>query len=287
MSAGDCSQPSSINSAIDFSPRPSMSSAPRDTKCLSRSNRCAGQIRPPVQRTSTSPSSATASLSAFGAMVGESVGVARLVAGQVLDHLRDDVAGALDQHPVADPQPKPLDLVAIVERDVGDDHPADPDRLQAPDRGQLAGAADLDVDRLERRLGLLGREFVGERPARRARHLAEPLLPVEPVDLVDDPVDVERAGRPAPSRSPNNGRASRRGSCRHQQVGTGKPKPSIRSSPSNWVSASGSDSLAPAVGEKAQRPGGGDRPRPSGGAIPRPHCADWRKSFRPPPPAAR
>ena len=79
-----------------------------------------------------------------------------------------------------------------MERDVGDDHPADADRLQPPDRRQLAGAADLDVDRLERGLGLLGGEFVREAPARRAADLAEPLLPVEPVDLVDDAVDVER-----------------------------------------------------------------------------------------------
>ena len=102
---------------------------------------------------------------AFGAMVGEDVGLARLVAGQVLDHLRDDVAGALDPHPVADAQAEPGDLVAVVERDVGDDHPADADRLQPPDRSQLAGAADLDVDRLQRRLGLLGREFVRQRPS--------------------------------------------------------------------------------------------------------------------------
>ena len=98
-------------------------------------------------------------------MVGEDVGLALLVAGQILDHLRDDVAGALDAHPVADAQAEPRDLVAVVERDVGDDHPADADRLQPPDRGQLAGAADLDVDRLQRGLGLLGREFVRERPS--------------------------------------------------------------------------------------------------------------------------
>ena len=79
------------------------------------------------------------------------------------------------------------------------DDAADADRLQPPDRRQLAGAADLDVDRLERGLGLLGREFVRERPARRAGDLAEPLLPVEPVDLVDDAVDVEAAGRRAPA----------------------------------------------------------------------------------------
>ena len=89
-------------------------------------------------------------------------------------------------------KPEPRDLVAIVQRDVGDDHSADAHGLQAPDRGELAGAADLDVDRLERRLGLLGREFVREAPARRACDEAEPLLQVEPVDLVDDAVDVER-----------------------------------------------------------------------------------------------
>ena len=53
-------------------------------------------------------------------MVGEDVGLARLVAGQILDHLRDDVAGALDAHAVADAHAEPRDLVAIVEGDVGD-----------------------------------------------------------------------------------------------------------------------------------------------------------------------
>ena len=87
-------------------------------------------------------------------------------------------------------RPEPRDLVAVVERDVGDDHPADADRRQPPDRGQFAGPPDLDVDRLEHGLGLLGGEFVRQAPARRAADLAEPLLPVEPVDLIDHPVDV-------------------------------------------------------------------------------------------------
>ena len=169
-----------------------MSSAPRLTKCFSRSIRCAGQIRPPVQRTSTSPSAATASTAAFGAMVGENIGRPLLVAGQILDHLRDDVAGALDADAVADAQAEPRDLVAVVERDVGDDHAADPDRVQPPDRGQLPGAADLDVDRFQSRLGFLGGEFVRQRPARRARHLPQPLLPVDPPDLIDDAIDIER-----------------------------------------------------------------------------------------------
>ena len=192
MSAGECSQPSSMNSAIDFSPSPSMSSAPRDTKCRSRSNRWAGQIRPPVQRTSTSPSSPTASDCAFGAMIRKDVRRARLVARQILDHLRDHVAGALDADAVADAQSEPLDLVAVVERDVGDDHPADADGLEPADGRQLAGAADLDVDRFERGLGFLGGKLVREAPARRASDEAEPLLQVQPVHLVDDAVDIER-----------------------------------------------------------------------------------------------
>ena len=127
---------------------------------------------------------------ALGTMVGEDVGRARLVASQVFDHLRDDVAGALDAHAVADAQAEPCDLVAVVERDVGDDDAADADGLEAPDRRQLAGAADLDVDRFERGLGFLGREFVRERPARSAGDLAEPLLPVQSLDFVDDAIDV-------------------------------------------------------------------------------------------------
>ena len=71
MSAGLSSQPSAKNWSIVFSPSPSMSSAPRLTKCLSLSVRCAGHIRPPVQRTSTSPSSATASLPHSGQWSGK------------------------------------------------------------------------------------------------------------------------------------------------------------------------------------------------------------------------
>src|SRR3546814_7364830 len=58
------------------------------------------------------------------------------------------------------------------------------------DRGEGAGAADLDLDPLQQRLGLLGGELVRDRPARRAADHAEALLPVEAVDLVDDAVDL-------------------------------------------------------------------------------------------------
>src|SRR3546814_20103965 len=51
------------------------------------------------------------------AMVGEGIGRARLIAGHILDHLRDDVAGALDDEEVARQPAEAADLVAGVESD--------------------------------------------------------------------------------------------------------------------------------------------------------------------------
>ncbi len=118
-----------------------------------------------------------------------------------IDNLRDHVAGALDHDGVADPDVAALaqllavaadtpDVVLIVQRDVLHDHAADADRLELADGRERAGAADLDLDVPQHRDGALGRELVRDRPARRARHEAEALLPVEAVDLVDDAVDV-------------------------------------------------------------------------------------------------
>src|SRR5467141_3390703 len=118
-----------------------------------------------------------------------------------VNNLRNDVAGALDDHGVADPDIAALaqllamtadapDVILIVQRDVLHDDPADADRFELADRRERAGAADLDLDIPEHGHGALGRKLVRDRPARRARHEAEPFLPVEAVDLVDDAVDV-------------------------------------------------------------------------------------------------
>ena len=60
--------------SICFSPSPSMSNALRETKCLMRSTACAGQISPPVQRRTASPSSRTAWLPQTGQRSGKHVG---------------------------------------------------------------------------------------------------------------------------------------------------------------------------------------------------------------------
>ena len=64
-------------------------------------------------------------------------------------------------------------------------------RLQLGDGSERAGASDRDRDAVQHGLGLLGRELVGDGPARRPAGGAQALLPVEAVDLEDDTVDLE------------------------------------------------------------------------------------------------
>ena len=126
---------------------------------------------------------------AFGAMIGKVEGRALRLGREVIHKLWNNVARALDHHAVARAHAQPFDLVAIVQRDIGHRHTADEDRGEPPDRGQLARPPDLYVDALERGLRLFGGEFMRQRPARRLGDETEPLLVVEPVDLVDHAID--------------------------------------------------------------------------------------------------
>ena len=123
-----------------------MSKASRLTKCCRRSTAWAGQIRPPVQRRTASPSSRTAWLSQTGQWSGKTKGL--LPRGRFVrhhrDHLRDHVAGALDDDGVAVADVLARDLVLVVQGGAADDDAADGDRLQLGHRRQRAGAADLD-----------------------------------------------------------------------------------------------------------------------------------------------
>src|ERR1700761_3524322 len=129
------------------------------------------------------------------------LGAFRALVEDDIDDLWDHVAGALDHDGVADPDvaalaqhlalvADALDVVLIVQRDVLHDDAADADRLELADRRERAGAADLDLDVAQHGHGALGGKFVRDRPAGRARDEAEPLLPVDAIDLVDDAVDV-------------------------------------------------------------------------------------------------
>src|SRR4051812_41927721 len=128
-------------------------------------------------------------------------GVLRPLVDDDVDHLRDDVAGALDDDGIAYPYVAALaqllavaadapDVVLVVQRDVLHDDAADADRLELPAGGERAGAPDLDLDVAQHGDGALRGKFVRDRPARSPRHEAEPFLPVQPVDLVHHAIDV-------------------------------------------------------------------------------------------------
>ena len=171
-----------------------MSKASRDTKWRSRSTSWAGQIEP----AGAAPDrprlrGRTASEPHDGAMVGEVEGLAALGRSRRhdLDDLRDHVAGALDDDRVADAHVLARDLVRVVQRGARDHDAADGDRLAArpPASARRCGRPGSMIAS-STVVGLLGRELVGDRPARRAADEAQPLLPVEAVDLVDHAVDV-------------------------------------------------------------------------------------------------
>ena len=87
---------------------------------------------------------------------------------QDADHFGDDVTGALDDDVVRRPDILARHLVLVVEGGAADGDTADLDRRQPGDRGDGAGAADVDLDVLHDGLGLLGWELEGQRPARAA-----------------------------------------------------------------------------------------------------------------------
>ncbi len=104
----------------------------------------------------------------------------------------DDVAGAPDHDRVADAHVLARDLVHVVQRCIAHGHAADEHRPEPRDRRDRAGASDLELDRGDGRLDLVRRELVRERPPWRPRGKPEPFLPVTPVDLVHDAVDLVR-----------------------------------------------------------------------------------------------
>src|SRR5579871_397615 len=104
--------------------------------------------------------------------------------------LRNDIAGALDDHRVADTDVLALDLVFIVQGRAANDDAAHRDGLEIGDRRQRAASADIDEDVVDHGLRLLCREFMRDSPTRRAADEAQALLEIEVVDLVDHAVDV-------------------------------------------------------------------------------------------------
>ncbi len=81
---------------------------------------------------------------------------------------RNDIAGAPDDHRVADTHILAMHLADVVQRDVTYCHPADEHRLQSRYGRQGAGAAHLKFDTPDDRSSFLGRKLVRGGPPRGA-----------------------------------------------------------------------------------------------------------------------
>ncbi len=107
-------------------------------------------------------------------------------------HFGNHVAGPAHDHGIADADVLAPHFVLVVQRGIGDRHPADEYRLQARHRRDRPGAAHLYVNAQYFGQRFLGRKFVRHRKAGRARHEAELGLPIEAIDFVHHAVDVVR-----------------------------------------------------------------------------------------------
>ena len=89
------------------------------------------------------------------------------------------------------PMSTPLRLTseALCKRGLADRRPGDLDRFHERERGDPAGAPDVDLDVEQLGGRLLGRVLVGDRPARRPRRGAEPALQRDLVDFDHHTVD--------------------------------------------------------------------------------------------------
>ena len=191
-SAREWTMPRSRSCDSTAQPAPSMSIPPRPTKwpnsCASRAGQAGSGStrgrrprpgRPACRRPGRSPASRTRARR-------------RPSLDDRADDLGDDVAGLLEDDPVADPDVLAPDLVEVVERRPRDGRAGDLGRRQVGDRRQRPRPPDVRHDVLEERLDLLGRELEGDRPARRPADHPEARLLVEPVDLDDDAVGLVR-----------------------------------------------------------------------------------------------
>ena len=104
--------------------------------------------------------------------------------------LRDDLAGLVDAHRVADAHVEVVDEVLIVQGRALDCRAAEPDRVKDGRRRDAARASDGELDLADDRLLLLGRVLVGNGPARHLGRRAELLAVREIVELDDGAVDV-------------------------------------------------------------------------------------------------
>ena len=111
--------------------------------------------------------------------------------------LGDHIARATHHQHVADTHILALDFVHVVQRRVGDGHPAHEHRFEFGHRRKRAGAPDLEFHRVKPRGGFFGRKLARNRPARRPGDEAQLVAYGGIIDLEHTAVDFDIQRRPA------------------------------------------------------------------------------------------
>ena len=112
-------------------------------------------------------------------------------------NLGDDVTGALHDHDIALADVLAAHVVLVMQRRVADRDTSNLHRFQHGDGDKRPGAAHVDADLQQLRLGGAGSELVGHRPARIAADDPQNVLHVVIVDFDDNAVDIIVEAGPA------------------------------------------------------------------------------------------
>ena len=153
------------------------------------------------------------------------LGIERSLLDNNPHHLRNDVTCPLHDNSVTDTDILAGNLILVVQRRVGDHHTSNRHRPQLGHRRQRTGTTHLDVDAQKLGLRLLGWKLVGDGPARRTADETQSLLEIQPVHLVDNPIDVIANGRALPGNARIIGKDGlHRLAARHERIGREPPR---------------------------------------------------------------
>ena len=106
------------------------------------------------------------------------------------DHLGDNISGTLNYHRVADTYVFFDDFILVVQCGAADHHAAHIYRFHYRHRCQCAHAPNLYNNVFDYCCFLLCGEFAGQRPARIARYIAEPILQGKAIHFNNYSIDI-------------------------------------------------------------------------------------------------
>ena len=106
------------------------------------------------------------------------------------DDLRDYIACTSYDDSIPDTGIQPIDFVLIMQGGVTDGYSANMHRFKPCDRRQCTGTPYLHIDIQQSGHLFLRRKFMRQRPAGRTRYKTEFLLLSDPINLVDNTIDL-------------------------------------------------------------------------------------------------